>query len=457
MNPTIFRAYDIRGIAERDFDAAFARALGGAYAAYLDAHAPAAGRPRRVAVGRDCRLSSEAYAAALRAGLRASGLDVVDLGVCPTPLCYFALFDLRLDGAIQVTGSHNPADQNGFKLCAGRVTLQGPEIQELRALLETGRFPRGAGTEEPYAIVPRYRQYLIDHFPRVARPLTLVVDAGNATAGPVAPPILRALGCTVHELYCDLDGRFPHHHPDPTVPANLTDLIARVRDTGAELGIGFDGDADRIGVVDRHGRIVWGDELLILFARDVLRTNPGATVVSEVKCSQRLFDDVAARGGHPIMWKAGHSPIKAKMRETGAALGGEMSGHMFFADRYFGFDDAIYAACRLIEILSRTGRRLDELLADLPPVHTTPEIRVPCPDAVKFQVAARAREVFARTHEVIAVDGVRVQFPQGWGLLRASNTQPELVLRFEAATAEALAEYRAQFERVLADVRCELG
>lgn len=409
-----------------------------------------------MSVGHDCRLTSDEYAAALQEGLRESGVDVVDLGTCPTPLCYFSLFDLDLDGAIQITGSHNPPDQNGFKICVGKSTIHGEEIQRLRGYLENGNRSSAAGKLETCDILARYRDFMASHFPTVARPIRVVVDAGNATAGPVAPGILRAMGCTVEELYCELDGRFPHHHPDPTVPENLRDLIDRVRESGAELGIGFDGDADRIGVVDRHGRIIYGDELLVLYARDVLQRIPGATVVAEVKCSQRLYDDIAARGGRGIMWKAGHSPIKAKMRKEKAALGGEMSGHMFFADRYFGYDDAIYAACRLVEILSRTGRPIDALLADLPPACTTPEIRIDCPDAIKFEVAERARQRFARTHEVVDVDGVRVQLPHGWGLLRASNTQPALVLRFEAATPAALEDYRALFEGVLAEIRREL-
>jgi phosphomannomutase / phosphoglucomutase len=458
FNSQIFREYDIRGVAERDFDAEFARRLGRAYASYLQDRAPAPARTRRrVSVGRDCRLTSEAYATALRAGLLESGLDVVDLGMCPTPLCYFSLFHLHLDGGIQVTGSHNPPDQNGFKICVGKSTVHGEAIQEIRRRLEAGDFPAGSGSEQRFEIIPHYQGDLLRRFQPVERPISLVIDAGNATAGPVAPRILRRLGCTVEELYCTPDGRFPNHHPDPTVPAYLVDLIQRVADVGAELGIGFDGDADRIGVVDRKGRIVYGDELLIVFVRDVLREVPGATIVSEVKCSQRLFDEIAARGGIGIMWKAGHSPIKAKMRETGAALGGEMSGHMFFADRYFGYDDAIYAACRLVEILSRTGRSLDDLLADLPPAHTTPEIRVECPDSIKFAVVDRARERLRQHGEIVDVDGVRVRLPRGWGLLRASNTQPALVLRFEAETAEALKGYRQLFESVVSSIRDELG
>jgi phosphomannomutase/phosphoglucomutase len=265
------------------------------------------------------------------------------------------------------------------------------------------------------------------------------------------------MGCTVEELYCELDGRFPHHHPDPTVEENLADLIERVRASGAEIGIGFDGDADRIGVVDREGRIVWGDELLVLFAREVLRECPGATIVSEVMCSQRLYDDIKAQGGVGVMWKAGHSLLKAKMRETGAALGGEMSGHIFFADRYYGYDDAIYAACRLLEILSRRGRHIDELLSDLPPTHATPEVRIDCPDEIKFAVVDQVHRSFAREgRDLIDVDGVRVKLPNGWGLIRASNTQPAIVMRVEATSPEALAEYRTLIEGALARARGEL-
>jgi phosphomannomutase/phosphoglucomutase len=464
-NPAIFREYDIRGVAERDFDAAFAHALGRAYAAYL-AERGAVGRGR-IGVGRDCRLTSDAYAAAVREGMLASGLDVVDLGVCPTPVVYFALFDLELDGAIQVTGSHNPADDNGFKICVGRSTIHGAEIQALRRLINGGPGEPGGGRVsaagrvgrlEPVDIVTRYQRDLIGRVPRLARPIHAVVDAGNSTAGPVAPPIFRALGVAVDELHCGLDGRFPNHHPDPTVIANLQDLIARVRAVGAEIGLAFDGDADRLGVVDRDGRVVWGDELLILFARDLLRRRPGATVVSEVKCSQRLYDDITAHGGNAIMWKVGHSPIKAKMRETGALLAGEMSGHLFFADGYFGYDDAIYAACRLLEILGRTGQRIDELLADLPPAFATPEIRLDCPDAIKFAVVEAALAHFRdRRHDVTDIDGVRVRLPHGWGLIRASNTQPVLVLRFEADSAAALDEYQRSFTEVLAGIRQQLG
>ncbi|HEV8718522.1 MAG TPA: phosphomannomutase/phosphoglucomutase [Candidatus Binatia bacterium] len=448
MNPTIFREYDIRGIADQDFDSNFAFTLGRAYGTYARGQGK-----KRMAVGRDCRLTSEKYATALRHGLCASGVEVLDIGVCPTPLMYFALHHYDLDGGLQVTGSHNPPEHNGFKICLGKITIHGEEIQELRKLIEQGIFISGQGKEEPTPIIPPYQEFVSRQFGRLPREIAIVVDAGNSTAGPVAPPIFRALGCHVTELFCDLDGHFPNHHPDPTIPENLTHLIAQVKASGAELGIAYDGDADRLGLVDRHGHIIWGDEMLVLFARDVLQRRPGAVVVSEVKCSQRLFDDIAQKGGTPIMWKAGHSLLKAKMRETGALLGGEMSGHMFFADRYFGYDDAIYASCRMLEILAKTGKEIPDLLADLPPSYTTPEIRVDCPDELKFRIAEKVRDHFRGQYEIIDVDGVRVKFAQGWGLVRASNTQPILVLRFEARTAEKLAEYRALVERVVEEVQ----
>jgi len=407
-----------------------------------------------VGVGRDCRVTSDRYAEALRAGITATGLDVLDLGVCPTPLVYYSLFDWELDGGIQITGSHNPADYNGFKVCLGREALYGEQIHALRARIEAGRFRSGQGEVRSRAVVPPYQDYVVGNIGSLRRPIRVVVDAGNGTAGPVAPAIYRRLGAEVGELFCEMDGRFPNHHPDPTVPENMAALIAAVRAQGAELGIAFDGDADRIGVVDAHGRIIWGDELLVLYARDVLERNPGAVIVSEVKCSQRLYDDIAAHGGRAIMWKAGHSLLKAKMKETGALLGGEMSGHIFFKERYFGYDDAIYAGARLLEVLARTGRTVDALLADLPPSHSTPEIRVDCPDDVKFEVARRVQDQFRTSGlDIIDVDGVRVRFAHGWGLLRASNTQPVLVMRFEAESPAYLAEYRATVERAVAAAR----
>ena len=411
-----------------------------------------------VSVGRDCRLTSDRYGAAVIEGIRSTGLAVLDLGVCPTPLVYFSLFHWDLDGGIQITGSHNPAEYNGFKLCLGKDSLHGDAIQEIRRRIEGGRFRTGRGSVERRAVVGPYQEHVVETVGRLRRDIAVVVDAGNGTAGPVAPEIYRRLGARVTELYCDMDGRFPNHHPDPTVVENMEHLIRKVADTGAELGIAFDGDSDRIGVVARGGRVVWGDELLVLYGRDVLSRNPGATIVSEVKCSQRLYDDIAKRGGKGIMWKAGHSLLKAKMKETGALLGGEMSGHIFFKERYFGYDDAIYAGARLLEILGDSGRTVEDLLADLPPSHTTPEIRVDCPDDVKFAVAERVRDrCRAAGRDIIDVDGVRVRFARGWGLLRASNTQPVLVMRFEAESAADLAEYRRTIEGLVAEVRGELG
>jgi phosphomannomutase/phosphoglucomutase len=438
MNPSIFREYDIRGLAEKDFDRDFAEILGKVHGTIINERGG-----RRVAVGRDCRSTSDPYAEAVIQGLLSAGLHVYDVGVCPTPLLYFSLFHLDLDGGVQVTASHNPSEYNGFKVCVGKETLYGSQIQELRRKIEQRDFKeRSGGRRESYAIIPPYQEHLLRDVPALARPLRVVVDAGSGVGGPVAPPIFRRLKCTVWEIACIPDGNFPFHHPDPTVPENLEMLIEKVKEERADLGVAYDGDADRIGVVDERGNILWGDDLLILFARDVLERHPGATVISEVKCSQRLFDQIALRGGTPIMWKAGHSLLKAKMKETKALLAGEMSGHMFFADRYFGYDDAIYASLRLLEILARSGQPMSTLLADVPKAVSTPEIRVDCPDEKKFRIAAEATEFFRKHYPVIDVDGVRIQFPEGWGLIRASNTQPALVLRFEAKSAEKLEEYR---------------
>lgn len=452
MNPAIFREYDIRGIAGRDFDVAFARTLGQAYGTMV----VGAGR-RVVSVGRDCRLTSAELAAALIDGIVSTGCDVVELGVCPTPLMYFSLFHFDLDGGVQITGSHNPAEFNGFKICLGKSTLFGEQIQQLRIAMEAGAFRTGSGTRTPRDVGVPYQDYLARQFGTLPRRLRVVVDAGNSVAGPIAPGVYERLGCEVTPLYCEMDGRFPNHHPDPTVVENVQDLVAAVRDGKADVGIAFDGDADRIGAVDATGNVIWGDEMLVLFARDILEKNPGAVIVSEVKCSQRLYDDIADRGGRGIMWKAGHSLLKAKMKETGALLGGEMSGHMFFADRYYGYDDAIYAGCRLLEILAGTRQSIGELLADLPATVTTPEIRVDCPDEHKFEVAERAREYFSSRYETIDVDGVRILFPEGWGLIRASNTQPVLVMRFEARSRERLAEYQGIVDDVVKDLRRQIG
>jgi len=448
MNSSVFREYDIRGLAEKDFDKEFALLLGKVHGTIISEKGG-----ERVTVGRDCRATSDAYAEAVIAGLASTGLHVYDIGVCPTPLLYFSLFHLDVDGGIQVTASHNPSEYNGFKLCVGKETLYGQQIQDVRAKMERNEFKQKAGGKvERYEIVPPYHRHLLQDVPRLARPLKVVVDAGSGVGGPVAPPIFRELGCTVWEIACTPDGRFPIHHPDPTVPENLAMLIEKVRHEKADLGIAYDGDADRIGAVDEQGNILWGDELLVLFARDVLQRNPHAVIISEVKCSQRLYDDIAKNGGKAIMCKAGHSLLKAKMKETHALLAGEMSGHMFFKERYFGYDDAIYASLRLLEILAKSSQPLSGLLADLPKSVSTPEIRVDCPDEKKFAIAEKAKEYFRKHYDIIDVDGVRVQFPEGWGLIRASNTQPALVLRFEAKSDEKLKEYRAIIEGKLREL-----
>ena len=447
MNPSIFREYDIRGLAERDFAEDFALLLGKVLGTMVRRRGGA-----RVSVGRDCRLTSDAYAEALITGLASTGLQVYDLGICPTPLLYFSLFHLDLDGGVEVTASHNTSEYNGFKLCLGKDTLYGEQIQEIRSKMESNDFAEETGGKvKRYEIVPPYQRHLLQDVRKLKRPLKIVVDAGNGVGGPVAPAIFRRLGCTVWEIGCIPDGNFPLHHPDPTVTENLQILIEKVRAENADVGFAYDGDADRIGVVDEKGGIIWGDELLVLFARDVLQRHPNATIVSEVKCSQRLYDDIAKRGGVPIMWKAGHSLLKAKLNEARALLAGELTGHMFFKERYFGYDDAIYASVRLLEILSNSDRPLSALLADLPKTVSTPEIRIACPDERKFIIADLAKDYFRKHYDIIDIDGVRVQFPDGWGLIRASNTQPALVLRFEARTADQLNAYRAIVENKLKD------
>ncbi len=447
MNPEIFREYDIRGIAGKDLKEWDVEQLGRGIGTFLRRRGC-----RTVSVGRDCRLTSEAYSQRVIEGLRATGCHVTDIGVCPTPVLYFSIRHLNQDGGVMVTASHNPAEYNGFKMCIGADSIHGEQIQQIRALTEAGDFESGQGTLAEADAVTPYTT-LVEQNINLNRPLRIGVDAGNGTAGVVAVPIMKNLGCQVHDLYCDMDGRFPNHEADPTVLKNMGDLIDLVREKGLDLGIGFDGDGDRIGVVDEKGHIIYGDRLMIIFAREILSRKPGATFVSEVKCSKTMYDDIEKHGGRAIMWKTGHSLIKKKMKEEKAELAGEMSGHLFFADRYFGYDDATYAACRLLEILASTGSRISELLAGVPATFTTPEIRVSCPDDIKFDVVAKTTEYFRERYDVIDIDGVRVLFDDGWGLVRASNTQPALVLRFEAMTAGRLEEIRSLVESVVKKIR----
>ena len=443
MNPSIFREYDIRGIAGEDMTEADVQLLGRGIGTYLVEH----GR-KRITVGRDCRVSSDAYRSRLVDGLMSAGCDVMDIGVCPTPVLYYSIRDLDAQGGVMVTASHNPGEYNGFKICINGDSVHGEEIQKIRKIVEARRFAEGAGTLSEHDVLPSYKRFIQNNI-RLERPLRVGIDAGNGTAGVVGVPIIRELGCEVHDIYCDMDGTFPNHEADPTVLKNMQDLISLVREKQLDVGIGYDGDGDRIGVVDESGKIVYGDRLIIIFAREILSRKPGATFISEVKCSKTVYDDIEKHGGRAIMWKTGHSLIKAKMKEENAELAGEMSGHIFFADRYFGFDDAIYASCRLLEILSTTGKKISDLLADVPETYTTPEIRVECPDEKKFGLVARVTEHFRENYDVIDIDGVRILFDDGWGLVRASNTQPALVLRFEAMTRERLEEIRALVESVV--------
>ncbi|MDQ3799450.1 MAG: phosphomannomutase/phosphoglucomutase [Acidobacteriota bacterium] len=442
MNPNIFREYDIRGIVGEHLTDETVSILAGAIGTFFRQN-----NARRIALGFDARESSPRFRDLFVAGLNATGCDVLDIGRVPTPVLYFAVFTRDVDGGVMITGSHNPPDHNGFKICLGKNALFGEQIQEIREIAFAGNFAEGAGKVERLDILEDYRSEISS---RVSlggdKKLRAVVDAGNGMGGVTAVPIYKALGVELIELFTEPDSNFPNHHPDPTVVENLLDVIEAVKTSGADLGIAFDGDGDRIGVVDETGRIIWGDELMVLLSRSVLKENPSATIIAEVKCSQNLFADIEARGGNPLMWKAGHSLIKAKMKETGALLAGEMSGHIFFADRFYGFDDAAYAGARVLEILSKTDLKLSELLADLPESVSTPEIRVDCPEEKKFVVVRQIAEEFSATNQVITTDGARILFNDGWGLVRASNTQAILVLRFEADSEEHLRAIQQKIE-----------
>lgn len=441
VNPVIFREYDIRGTVDKELSADFARLLGRAYATLAKEHGF-----NKIGVGYDCRLSSPGYAQALAEGLADEGLDVVLTGMGPTPQLYYAVFANDLGGGIQVTGSHNPPDMNGFKILLGKQTLSGPQIQDLKARCEqvVNTSPSHArGTITQLDIRESYIQSLLDNSaPHMgSRTLKVVVDAGNGVGGLVGPAVLKALGVDVIELYCEPDGRFPNHHPDPTELKNIQALVSSVKEHNADFGIGWDGDADRIGVVDEKGEPVFGDMLLLIYGRAILGEKPGATIIGDVKCSSRLFEDLASRGATAIMWKTGHSLIKNKLKETHGELAGEMSGHIFFKHRYFGFDDALYASARLVEIMSKHDGPLSSLLCGLKPMVSTPEMRLDCPESLKFKIAMAAQDAF-KEFKVDTTDGVRVTFDRGWGLVRASNTQPVLVMRFEADSPELLEDYK---------------
>ncbi len=450
----VFREYDIRGLVKNELTPEFAEQLGRGFGQYLLEKNSGA---QAIVLGRDHRTSSEGLAKAFSKGVRSHGIDVIAIGVVPTPVTYFAAHTLPVDGLCMITGSHNPPEYNGFKIGIGKSTLAGPEVQELKArFLEARDGGKGAREVEHDAVIP-YVHFIVESLGTPHRFLKVVCDAGNGTGGVVGPRVLRAMGHHVIELFCELDGTFPNHHPDPTVEENLKDLQRKVLETGADLGIAWDGDADRVGAVDDQGQIMWGDQLMILFSRDVLEQRPGAAIVSEVKCSQTLYDDIARRGGRAIMWKAGHSLIKAKMKEEHALLAGEMSGHIFFKHLYYGFDDGVYSAARLLELVARDGRKLSQMLDGIPKVWASPEIRFDFPEEKKFRAVELARERLRKHGETIEVDGVRVKIDGAWGLVRASNTQPLLVLRWEAQSEAKLHEIQRLIEGTVEQIRNELA
>ena len=440
LKPSIFREYDIRGIADTELLSDDIRILGRAIGTWLIRQGS-----KKLNLGRDCRLSSDRLHAALRAGLLAAGCDVTDLGIVPTPVLYYSVFHLNSDGGVMITGSHNPSDYNGFKVMHGKSTIYGDDIQQVLRLIQANDFATGQGSLGQYDAVTPYVNEIAGQF-RLSRRVKVVADAGNGTAGPVFQRILEKLDVEPIELFFEMDGRFPNHHPDPTQPENLQQLVDAVLSHKADLGLAFDGDTDRIGAVDEKGAILYGDQLMIIYAREILSRKPGATVIGEVKSSQNMYDDIRAYGGNAVMWKTGHSLIKAKMKELHAELAGEMSGHMFFADRYYGFDDALYAACRLLEIVANSNAPLSSQLAGLPLTFATPELRVDCPDDKKVAIVAAVLKKFQRDYEVNDTDGARINFGKGWGLVRASNTQPVLVLRFEAQSPELRDQYRKLVE-----------
>jgi phosphomannomutase/phosphoglucomutase len=448
LKPAIFREYDIRGVADIELLSPDVEQLGRGLGTYLRRHSGGA----NINVGRDCRLSSTRLRDALVRGLLAVGCNVTDIGTVPTPVLYHSAQNLNAHGAIMITGSHNPSEYNGFKSVCGASTLHGEAIQEVLHIIQRGDFDTGKGTLTTTDAVTPYVNEIAAQF-KLDRRIKIVADAGNGTAGPVIHRIFEKINVDATELFFEMDGHFPNHHPDPTVPANLVALIAKVREIGADFGLAFDGDSDRIGAVDEHGNVIYGDLLLLIYAREILQRKPGATFIGEVKCSQVMYDQIAKLGGNGIMYKTGHSLIKAKMQEEHAELAGEMSGHMFFADRYRGYDDALYSACRLIEIVSKSGQPLSAQLAGVPKMVSTPEIRVDCPDDIKFDLVQRVAQHFKSKYKTLDIDGVRVLFPDGWGLLRASNTQPVLVMRFEAASEHLLKQYQSEVEQVLEAAR----
>ena len=436
MNPNIFREYDLRGLVNSDLTDDVVLNIGKGYGTLIRTKGG-----KKVSVGRDVRPSSKHFRDLIIDGILSTGTDVIDLGEVPTPLGYFSIFHLNLDGCLVITASHNPPEYNGFKVNVGKMSIYGKEIQEFRKLIEKGKFESGKGSYNEVDVISPYIDTLKTKF-QFKKKLNIAIDAGNGMGGIIAPRLLRELGCNITELYCEPDGRFPNHHPDPGVDKNLFDLIKIVKEKSLDLGIAFDGDADRIGTIDELGRIVRGDQLVAIYARDVLKKLGKQKIIFDVKCSLGLIEDIEKHGGIPFMWKTGHSLLKSKMKEENAPFAGEMSGHTFFADNYFGYDDAIYAACRLIQIQSESDVPFSQIVDSLPHYYSTPEMRLETKEEIKFTIVEKLKEHFKKDYNIIDIDGVRIVFPDGWGLVRASNTQPALVLRFEAKSQERLDEIK---------------
>lgn len=424
----VFRTYDIRGIVDEDFDEEWVETLGRACGTFFLQNGSSA-----AVVGYDCRQTSPVYSKALIVGLNAVGVDVMTIGQVSTPAFYYAVTSLNETAGVMVTASHNPSEFNGFKVWQGKSTIHSEAVQEIFEIMSAGEFHSGSGLVRPEDILPQYIKELAGDVV-FKRRIKVVVDGGNGAGGDITADALEAAGAEVVRLYCTPDGTFPNHHPDPVVEKNIVDLRKTVLAEGADLGIGLDGDGDRIGVLTEKGDMMYGDQLVAIYARDILKDFPGAAIIGEVKCSHLMYDDISLHGGDAVMWKTGHSLIKARMREINAKFAGEMSGHMFFADRYYGFDDATYASLRLVEVLSKSDKPMSELLGSWPKIHSTPEIRIDCPEKIKQSVVGELQSVFGGEYEVITIDGVRILFEDGWGLVRASNTEPSLVVRVEATT-----------------------
>ncbi len=438
INPYIFREYDIRGVINKDFTDSVISQLAKGFGTFFKRSGV-----NSISIGGDVRLSTPHIREILLEEITKCGINVIDIGPVPTPVQYFSMFHLPVDGGIMITGSHNPPDYNGFKVTLKKSPVFGEDIQIIRQMIDSGEFTRGQGSQEKVKIIDDYINHIKNSI-QLKRPLNIILDSGNGAAGPVAGPLFTALGQEVVDLYPEPDGNFPNHHPDPTVVENIQDLIKNVKEKNADFGVGYDGDGDRIGVVDNHGQIIWGDRLMMIFGRDILQKMPGSPIIFEVKCSQALPEMIEKYGGKPVMWKTGHSLLKKRMKEINSPFAGEMSGHLFFADRYFGYDDAIYASVRLAELLSNTDQKISDLLKDVPVYYSTPELRAEtATDEIKFQIATKAKEYFSKNFDVIDIDGVRILFGDGWGLVRASNTQPVIVLRFEARTKKRLEEIKS--------------